>query len=91
MAEEPDYKAELAEAVRIAREDRMYAKLHSLEGAAPTDPPVTDDPPKAPEGGPPPPKPEPNDPPKAKKGGWWGDQLADPPDPSKPVDPPATP
>lgn len=73
-------KAEIAEAVRIVREDRFEAYVRDRLGATPP----TNGPPA------PPAKPEPTtEPPKEKKGLWWGDALNEPKE--SPATPPESP
>jgi hypothetical protein len=77
MAMSDEAKAELAAAIKIAREDglhvhKTYAQYMAKKDA-PVDPPAPTDPPAPKDGDPPPPKEGPTDPPK-KKGLWWGDR-----------------
>ena len=72
-------KAEIAEAVRIVREDKFELWIRSREkgpepGNGPPAPPAKNEPPE-------PPKPP-------KKGLWWGDSLNDPEPPKPPMEPP---
>jgi len=89
MALTDDAKTELAEAIRIVREDRFekYVRERTPKQEPPKDPPKdpTKDPlidpekdPKDPPN-PPPPKdpPDPNDPPKGRKSAWWGELMDD--------------
>ena len=78
-------KAEIADAIRIVREDK-FEKFVRERMAKPTDPPPTDPPtpPKTGEPVPPPPKPTdppPTDPPTPPKTGsksaWWGEIYSD--------------
>lgn len=74
MAMSDEAKAELAEAVRILKEDgihihKTYAAFQKTLEQPPTDPAT--DPPK--DGDPPPPKPDPTPTPK-KKSLWWGER-----------------
>jgi hypothetical protein len=88
MALTDDAKAEIAEAIRIIREDRFEKFVRSRQ--TPADPPKdpvfdpsrdpdpTPDPPKDPPVDPPPPKdpptdPAPSDPPKGRKSAYWGE------------------
>lgn len=72
----PEAKAEIAEAVRIVREDKFTQYVRTtMEKHLPKPPePPTNEPPKPPTGDPaPPPEPKPEDEPKPKKTGlWWG-------------------
>jgi hypothetical protein len=70
-----DAKAELAEAVRIVKEDKLYTHIKKSFTAPVIEPPNPNDPPKPPTD----PNPNPNDPPKppVKKGGYWGELLDD--------------
>lgn len=85
MADEPELtaaaKREIAEAVRIAKEDRIYASIQRLrppespkDPKDPKEPPANPTDPKDPKD-PPPPKDEPPKP--VKQGVWWGDRIAD--------------
>lgn len=91
MALTDDAKAELAEAIRIVREDKFEAYARGVLGKhapkdAPKDPLLDpNDPPKDPKDGPPapPPKDDPkndpkNDPPKEpKRSRYWGELMDD--------------
>jgi hypothetical protein len=78
-------KAEIAEAIRIVREDRHYSMLRDVhrrttpppEGDPPkkNDPPKKGDPPKNDDPTPPPAKDPPEGDPPKKVGLWWGDRL----------------
>jgi len=85
----PEAKAEIAEAVRIVRQDKMdkFLRSHPLLNPKRDDPPPDPkktappkptDPPTEPPTDPPPPKPAdpPTDPPKAGKGLWWNNDTA---------------
>lgn len=73
-------KAEIAEAVRIVREDKQHAMLRDIHTrtSPPSEPEPTKDPAKDPEKSPtPPPAKDPVEPPENKKSGlWWGDRLS---------------
>jgi hypothetical protein len=77
---EETIRKEIADAVRILREDgvhihRTYKRFQETLTPTdpPTDPPSPKDPPANPTD-PPPPKDPPANPPKKKKGIWWGDR-----------------
>ena len=64
-------KAEIADAVRIVREDRQFSMLQKLSGSK-----ESATPPDPSKGNPPPPKDPATEPPSPKKAGlWWGDRA----------------
>lgn len=76
----PDAKAEIAEAIRIVKEDKLWARLSRMEkGMTTPTPPTPPVPPTPPGPNPPPPVPPtpPNDPPKTGKSAYWGELLSD--------------
>jgi hypothetical protein len=76
MALTEDAKQELAEAIRIVREDNFEKFVRQSVGKTPPTP--TPDPlldPNDPT--PPPPKVEPNDPPKPTRSGYWGELFSE--------------
>lgn len=69
----PEAKAELADAIRIIREDKQFAMLHKLSSGSGTPPKEGTTPPT----GNPPPAKEPTVEPPKKAGLWWGDRISE--------------